>query len=133
MTLSIVGRWARMKMTASARSSSVRRSSTPSGCGTPTSANIRRQPVFEPSGASRGSAPYIGIPSERATSRSSSVVLYGIRCERAVLGTIAAIRASRRGRARSFSLSDRPDESCTATSDSRLRAWLGITPGSKAR
>ena len=133
MTLSMVGRWARMETTASASSSSVRRSSTPSGYGTPTSANIRRHPVFEPSGASRGSAPYIGMPSERATSRSSSVVLYGIRWERARLGTRAAILASSRGRSSSFSLSERGDESCTATSESRARAWLGITPGSRAR
>ena len=133
MTLSMVGRWARMATTASARSSSVRRSSTPSGWGTPTSAKSRRQPVLEPSGASRGSAPYIGMPRESATSRSSSVVLYGIMCERAGLGTNAAILASSRGRSSSFSLSDRGEESCTATSVSRARAWLGITPGSRAR
>ena len=47
----------------------------PSGCGTPTSAKSRRQPVFEPSSARRGSAPYIGMPRLEAMSRSSSVVL----------------------------------------------------------
>ena len=75
MTLSMVGRSARIPTTASVMSSTVRRFSSPSGCGIPASANIRRQPVLEPRGASRGSAPYIGIPRLRATSRSSSVVL----------------------------------------------------------
>ncbi len=75
MALSIEARSARIPTTASVRSSRVRRFSTPSGWGIPASANILRQPVLEPSGASRGSAPYIGIPRHRATSRSSSVVL----------------------------------------------------------
>ena len=75
MTLVMVGRSARIQITASAISSTVRTSSAPSGWRTPASANRRRQPDLEPSGASRGSAPYIGMPRLRATSRSSAVVL----------------------------------------------------------
>ena len=55
---------------ASTTSSSVCRSSEPSGWGTPSSANRRRQPVLVPRGASRGSAPYMGMPRLRAMSRS---------------------------------------------------------------
>ncbi len=66
-------------------------------------------------------------------SRSASVVLNGIRCERVGSGTSAAIRRSSPGRSSSLSLSGRADASPTDTSDSRERAWLGITPGSSAR
>ena len=122
MALSIIGRWARIATTASARSSRVRRSSAPNGCGTPTSANSWRHPLFEPSGSSLGSAPYMGMPRHSATSRSSSVVLYGTRWERAGFGIMAAIRANSLGRSSSFSLSDRGEASCTATRESRARA-----------
>ena len=66
-------------------------------------------------------------------SRSSSVVLYGIRWLRARLGISAAIFASSLGRSSSFSLSGRGDASPTDSSDSRASAWLGMTPGSSAR
>ena len=75
MALSIWVARRRIRRSASAISSRVRRFSTPSGWGTSISANSRRQPVLEPSGASRGSAPYIGISRLIAMSRSSSVVL----------------------------------------------------------
>jgi adenylate cyclase len=42
----------------------------------PSSTKIRRQPVLVPSGNRRGSAPNIGMPKARATSRSSGVVVY---------------------------------------------------------
>src|SRR6185312_16415943 len=45
-----------------------------------------RQPVLLPRSSSRGSAPYIGIRRLSATSRSSGVVLYGIRWLRAAFG-----------------------------------------------
>ena len=69
------GRLARMLCTPATMSSTVWRSSAPTGHGTPSSSNILRQPVLLPRSASRGSAPYIGIPRLSATSRSSGVVL----------------------------------------------------------
>ena len=47
---------------ASTRSSSVARSSRPSGCGTPSSRNRRRALLFVPRSTRRGSQPYIGMP-----------------------------------------------------------------------
>jgi hypothetical protein len=47
----------------------------PDGKRTPASRNTRRQPVLVPSEKCRGSAAYIGIPSEMARSRSRVVVL----------------------------------------------------------
>ena len=82
---------------------------------------------------SRGSAPYIGMPSDSATSRSSAVVLYGIRWHRSGFGINDRISRSNRGRASSFELSDVGDASPTGTSVSRARAWLGMTPGSSPR
>ena len=70
---------------------------------------------------------------ERDVALELGRVVRASRCERAGLGISAAIRASSRGRSSSFSLSDRGEASCTATRDSRARAWLGITPGSSAR
>ena len=68
---------ARRRTSASTTSSTLAESSKPIGCGTPSSRNSRRQPVLVPSGKKRGSAPYIGMPSVSARSRSSVVVAYG--------------------------------------------------------
>ena len=76
------GRAARRRVSASTTSSRSCTSSKPCGCDTPVCANNRRQPVFVPSGSSRGSAPYSGTPSASARSRSSVVVVYGIRWQR---------------------------------------------------
>ncbi len=66
-------------------------------------------------------------------SRSSLVVLCGMRWHRCRFGIMAAIFASIRGRRSSFSLSGRGDESSTDTKLNLAMAWLGITPGSRAR
>ena len=71
---------------ASTTSSSVRRSSRPSGCGTPSSAKSRRQPLFVPSWKCSGRRRTWGCRARRARSRSSSVVLYGTRCARSGSG-----------------------------------------------
>jgi hypothetical protein len=110
-----------------------RRFSKPSGCLTARSAKSFRHPDLVPKGKRRGSAPYIGMPSATARSRSSGVVLYGTRWDRRGFGTSDRIRDSRRGRSRSFSLSGLGDASPTEMRDSRARAWLGITPVSNAR
>ncbi len=69
------GRAARSRRTASMTSSAVRRSSAPRGYETPALPNSFRQPLFVPRSKCRGSAPYMGMPSRIARSRSSSVVL----------------------------------------------------------
>ena len=62
ITWPIAGFCARRRTIASTTSSTPVRFSTPRGCGTPTSAKIRRAPLFVPNGRKRGSAPYIGMP-----------------------------------------------------------------------
>ena len=54
----------------------------------------RAAPLFVPSSVNFGSAPYMGIPSRRARSRSSQVVLYGTRWARS--GSPASERISSR-------------------------------------
>jgi hypothetical protein len=66
-------------------------------------------------------------------SRSSPVVLYGIRWQRCRFGIMAAIFDSIRGRSSSLALSGTGDESPTDTKCNRAMAWLGITAGSNAR
>ena len=61
------------------------------------------------------------------------MVLYGIRWQRCRFGIMAAIFDSIRGRSSSFALSGRGDESPTDSRVNRAMAWLGITPGSRAR
>ena len=56
-------------------SSIERRSSKPAGYSTPASSNSRRHPVLVPSAKCLGSAPYMGMPSSSARSRSMVVVV----------------------------------------------------------
>ncbi len=75
MASTIRGRRLRMSLRAATRSSTVCRSSAPTGHRISSSSNMRRHPVFVPSGRSLGSAAYIGTPSVSATSRSRDVAL----------------------------------------------------------
>ena len=90
-----------------------RRSSAPTGHRTPSCSNIRRQPVLLPRSASRGSAPYIGMPRLSATSRSSD--------GRVVGDEVAACRVG--------------DQLADAAQHPRARraAWRSATPGRRRR
>ena len=119
------GAAAAVRASACTTSSPECRSSTPGGYGHRPRANSRRQPVFVPSGKSRGSAPYMGMPSSRARSRSSVVVLYGTRWDSERLRDEGADRAITRGRASSFSVSGR----CRSRRPRRGRAGPGRGSG----
>ena len=67
-------------------------------------------------------APYMGIPSDTARSRSLVVVLYGTRCEYATSGMSALSSPITRGRASSFSVKGVAEESPTDNRDRRARA-----------
>ena len=129
ITWRIEGRAVRSTSIASTTSSRLCRFSAPSGWGTPTSAKSRRQPLLVPSAARPGSAPYIGMPRLRARSRSSSVVLYGMRWLRVAVGDqrrdpreqprpLEQLLAQRLG-----------EESSTESSENRASAWLGNDTG----
>ena len=81
-TSSMPGLCARISAIAGTTSSIRVSPSRPSGWATPSSAKSRRQPLFVPKWRCRGSAPYIGIPSSRARSRSISVTFRGTRWAR---------------------------------------------------
>ena len=85
-------------------------------------------------GSAAGRRRTSGCRARSARSRSSSVVLYGTRCAR------SRIEDQRRGSARAgaaaraaSAISGRDEPSSGDTRNSRLRAWLGITPGSRSR
>ncbi len=107
MTLSMAGRWARIDDTASARSSRLRRSSTPSG--------YERRPGEHPATAglrSERREPRVGaVHRDAERERDVALELCGVvgdQMRAFRFGMIAAMRASSRGRSSSFSLSGRP-------------------------